>query len=124
MFWFWVAAGVCRWVGGGFGCKRCRRFIVGSLVFGLAATSFCRWVGVLIRIWWCFVLLGEDVVFLPAEVVVLARFLRLGVVLELVAEVMNGCGGDVLEWERRWMVNAECEWIYYVTRVSDHFQTW
>jgi hypothetical protein len=63
------------------------------LVFGLAAASFCRWVGVLIRIWWCFVLLGEDVVFLPAEVVVLARFWRLGVVLVLVAEVMNGCGG-------------------------------
>jgi hypothetical protein len=32
-------------------------------------------------------------VFLPAEVVVLARFWRLGVVLVLVAEVMNGCGG-------------------------------
>ncbi|KAK2434915.1 hypothetical protein QL285_020018 [Trifolium repens] len=127
---------------------RCRRFIAGSLfsgagggvvvrvsspssssghyplVFGLAAASFCRWVGVLIQIWWCFVLLGEDVVFLPAEVVVLARFWRLGVVLVLVAEVMNGCGGDVLVWEMRWMVNAECEWIHYVTRVSDHFQTW
>ncbi|KAK2380183.1 hypothetical protein QL285_067902 [Trifolium repens] len=60
------------------------------LVFRLAATSLCRWVGVSIRIWWCFDVPGEDVVFLPAEVVVLARFWRLGVVLVLVAEVGFG----------------------------------
>jgi hypothetical protein len=52
-----------------------------SLPFGSvvpAATSLCRWVGALFRIWWCFAVFGEDVLFLPAEVVVLARFWRLG----------------------------------------------
>ena len=70
------------------------RFLAIIRYLRLVAIYLCRWVGVFVfQFGWCWAVLREFVVLPPVEVVVLARFWRLGVVLVLVAEVMNGCGG-------------------------------
>jgi hypothetical protein len=61
------------------------RFLAIIRYLRLVAISLCRWVGVFVfRFGWCWAVLREFVVLPPVEVVVLARFWWLAVVLVLV----------------------------------------